>query len=283
MPTPPLPLLHQLLSALRIPVLPPSLGATPPSLLLIILESILSTRLPLPHPIRLCQTTEDELAVTKCILGVLADDILGMDLSVIDPVRVVKGKEQEMSVIIMALVVVARRKGLTIRLPIPEPEDQRDQSMLADQTKWLPESEEDLSIDLPPPLAPDISYPSGLASSPLRPSQTPVDVFGSWRPPTSRSTSFYDDPIDNNASTYDGELNKEMLTSPARQSFSPYDLSISSNEFDPYVTPLQQVEHQDRTNHHEISLSHSSLETTTSNKTVLQHMLEEFGLDLDSR
>ncbi len=160
MPTPPLPLLHQLLDGVHIPIHPASLSATPPSLLLLILEALLDTRLPLPLPVRRCTTQSDELAVVKCILGVLADDVLGLDLSAVDPRRVVNGEEAEMAVIIMALVVMAKRNGLRLTFPLPNERDD-----------WLREIFD--STELPEPILPDVSLSPSLQQS------VEADVFTS--------------------------------------------------------------------------------------------------------
>jgi len=45
-------------------------------------------------------------------MGIMADDELGMDLSAVDPSRVVKGCADDMGVMIMALVVIAKRRGV---------------------------------------------------------------------------------------------------------------------------------------------------------------------------
>jgi hypothetical protein len=161
MPTPALPLLHHLLQNIHIPIHPPTLASISPSLLLLTLESLLSYRLPLPKNIRLCTSKEDEISVMKCILGVLADDLLGMDLTLVDPRRVVEGKEREMEVVIMALVVVAKRKGIDLK---PKEVD------------WLEEEEDE---GLQEPLIPDISFSSiGSGNG---------DVFASSPTPASRS------------------------------------------------------------------------------------------------
>ena len=146
MPTPALPLLHQLLQVLHIPIHPPTLSSVSPSLLLVILESLLQYRLYLPHSIRLCATTEDEISVIKCILGVLADDVLAMDLTLVDPRRVVAGQERELEVMIMAFAVVAKRKGLDLR---PKEEEEKGD--------WSFDQEED-EEGLQEPMIPDISF-----------------------------------------------------------------------------------------------------------------------------
>jgi hypothetical protein len=161
MPTPALPLLHQLLATLHIPIHPPTLSSVSPSLLLLILESLLAYRLPLPKNIRTCATTEDEVAVMKCILGVLADDLLGMDLTLVNPRKVVEGKEREMEVVIMALVVVAKRKGIDVR--------PNDDGGMGD---WSLEQEEEEGLQAP--MIPDISFSSSSGGDVFAQSPTPA-------------------------------------------------------------------------------------------------------------
>jgi len=157
MPTQALPLLHQLLQNLHIPIYPPTLSSISPSLLLLTLESLLAYRLPLVKNIRLCSTKEDEVSVMKCILGVLADDVLGMDLTLVDPRRVVEGEERELEVVIMAFVVVAKRKGIDLK---PREVD------------WMEDSEEE---GLQEPMIPDISFSStGSGSGDVFSSPTPA-------------------------------------------------------------------------------------------------------------
>jgi hypothetical protein len=163
MPTPALPLLHQLLATLHIPIHPPTLSSISPSLLLLILESLLAYRLPLPKNIRACATTEDEVAVMKCILGVLADDLLGMDLTLVNPRKVVEGKEREMEVVIMALVVVAKRKGIDVK-----PKDENDGGM----GDWSLEQEEEEGLQ--EPMIPDISFSSSSVGDVFAQSPTPA-------------------------------------------------------------------------------------------------------------
>lgn len=171
MPTSPLPLLHSLLRALDIPVLPSTLSATSPSLLLVILETLIESRLPLPQSIRRCDTFTDELAVVKCVLGVLANDLLGMDLAVIQPKHVVEGREEELAVLIMALAVVARRKKFTLRLPSPAQEDHSG-------LDWSDSLDQSSTTTLPRPISPDISLTQLHPLSPRR--RVQEDVFGTF-------------------------------------------------------------------------------------------------------
>ncbi|RSH81994.1 uncharacterized protein EHS24_008196 [Apiotrichum porosum] len=153
MPTPPLPVLHALLTALGIPVLPPALNCIPPTLLLLILETLLGHRLALSPHLRNPATHDDELELTKCVLGVLADDVLALDLAVVDPGRVCDGSEVDIAVVVMALAVVARRRGVPLRLPTPidsDDEGEVEKSMLDD--------DEAAGLHLPPltPLMPAV-------------------------------------------------------------------------------------------------------------------------------
>lgn len=153
MPTPPLPLLHQILRVLHIPVFPPTLASISPSLLLIVLETLLGHPIALSKQLRLCETPEAEVCVVKCILGVLADDVLGMDLTLVDPQAVVDGGERELEVVIMAFAVIAKRRGLNLRLPKEEEVDL--------DLDW--EGDECDERGLQDPIEPDVSF-----SSPVR-------------------------------------------------------------------------------------------------------------------
>jgi hypothetical protein len=155
MPTLPLPLLHQLLRILHIPIFPPTLSSVSPSLLLLILESLLGHRLDLPRNLRLCETTNAEISVIKCILGVLADDLLGMDLTLVDPLKVVAGEARELEVVIMAYAVVAKRKGLVLTVPT---EGEGEEEEVFDWSLDL--EEEESSTRLQDPIEPDISFSS---------------------------------------------------------------------------------------------------------------------------
>ncbi|BEJ10633.1 hypothetical protein CspHIS471_0100550 [Cutaneotrichosporon sp. HIS471] len=125
MPTPPLPVLHALLSSLSLPVRYPStLAAVPPTLLLLILEH-LTPRLSLPPSLRSPRDRNAEIELTKILLGSLAVEV-GIDLGAVDPARFVDGSEPDVAALIMALAVVARRQGIQIRLPSEVGEDECD-------------------------------------------------------------------------------------------------------------------------------------------------------------
>jgi hypothetical protein len=99
----------------------------------------------------------------KCILGVLADDLLGMDLTLVNPRKVVEGKEREMEVVIMALVVVAKRKGIDVK-----PKDENDGGM----GDWSLEHEEEEGLQ--EPMIPDISFSSSSGGDVFAQSPTPA-------------------------------------------------------------------------------------------------------------
>ncbi|KAK4689836.1 hypothetical protein P7C73_g274, partial [Tremellales sp. Uapishka_1] len=267
MPTPTLPLLHQLLRALRIPILPPSLATTSPSLLLVVLETLLGSKLPLPHPIGLCNTASDELAAIKCILGVLADDVLGMDLTVVDPAKVVEGSEPEMAVVVMALVVVAKRMGVVVRLPSPEIEHDE---VGMDLSRVLEDTPSPTS--LAPPILPDVSYSSSASSS-------SKDVFATsshFRPSTSMLFDRHE--LDHSAGLHTFE---DETSSISEVPLSP----ISSTGYTTPTIPRTADKPRDHSAvvvRNDSNWSRSSGGTNTGRKTVLQDMEEEFGLGLES-
>jgi hypothetical protein len=257
MPTNSLLLLHQLLCALYIPIIPSTVSSTSPSLLLIVLETLLKYRLPLPSSIRLCATPDDELAVIKCILGVLADDILGMDLTVIDPLRVVQGSEAEIAVMIMAMAVIAKRSGVRLSLPLAESieGDLRDDSGDRPETSW--ELGPTSPSNLPMPMLPDHSFSVEHQSDPPSPLQS--DVFGSG-PPSSRYVA-------------------GAMYGLQRMAKQPAGLHSQYIDFQPFTTIRAT-----RASTYDDDRPASGLTSTSASggaakkRTVLQDMLEEFGL-----
>jgi hypothetical protein len=124
MPTPPLLVLHSILRSLSLNIPLPHLASTSPSLLLLLLESLLGRRLPLDPHLRHPDNGDDEVELAKCVVGVLAAELC-MDLSVVEPERVVAGAEGEVGVVVMALAVLARRRGVELDLdPESEGEDE---------------------------------------------------------------------------------------------------------------------------------------------------------------
>jgi hypothetical protein len=254
MPTPSLPLLHQLLHHLGIPVLPPSLSSTPPSLLLVILEALVDTKLPLPPSTRLCSTQDDEVSAVKCILGVLADDILAMDLTLVDPIRVVQGSELEIAVIVMALAVLAKRQGIELSLPAPSSE--------LDRSSWLTDTEDDdpTLADLPRPISPDCSI------SPRNPEfGARDDVFGGVPDllhTQDRHEAARRDTVDKHA-TLKTQVDVPVVFMPGMGTAS------AAPNFREHSKPLPH------------STSSRSTSSSDHRRTILQDMLEELGLGLD--
>lgn len=92
--------------------------------------------------------------VVKCILGVLTDDLLGIDFSILDPNHIVEGKEVEVSIVIMALSVVARRQGIALVASVDEYDS------LVDGDASMP--------DLAAPLTPDVTASASSLTSSTR-------------------------------------------------------------------------------------------------------------------
>ncbi|KAK0243765.1 hypothetical protein EDD85DRAFT_172630, partial [Armillaria nabsnona] len=117
--------LNELLAALRIPIPIQHPTDLTPSLLLAILESFLSSRLPLSPSIRqaalsksLTRHTEALNARVQCMkifLGVLETDILkndDMDLSGVDLRKLAAGEDAEVTLVAEALCLVGQQAGL---------------------------------------------------------------------------------------------------------------------------------------------------------------------------
>ena len=83
-----------------------------PTLLLAILESTLESRLPLPPNVREAHTPQTKVEAVKIFLGVLANDILGVDLSQVDPRKLARGEWEECVYVGGLLVHVAKKEGL---------------------------------------------------------------------------------------------------------------------------------------------------------------------------
>ncbi|GMK59782.1 hypothetical protein CspeluHIS016_0803880 [Cutaneotrichosporon spelunceum] len=107
----PLAVLHALLDTLSLRVQhPTSLFAVPPTLLLLILEH-LGPRLPLPSALRCPSDRGAEIELTKILLGSLAPEV-GLDLGAIDPARAVDGSEPDIAALVLALALLAHRRGV---------------------------------------------------------------------------------------------------------------------------------------------------------------------------
>ena len=104
--------LNELLTTLDIPISLTSPLDLTPTLLLAILESTLESRLPLPPSVREAHTLQTKVEAVKIFLGVLANDILGVDLSQVDPRKLARGEWEECVYVGGLLVHVAKKEGL---------------------------------------------------------------------------------------------------------------------------------------------------------------------------
>lgn len=97
--------LEHLLHLLSLPssLLPQRVRETPPSLLQLLLERIQGIRL--PH-------LGSEVHTCKLVLGMLALELPDVDLGIVEPLKVVAGDDACLAVAVMALAVLAKRRGL---------------------------------------------------------------------------------------------------------------------------------------------------------------------------
>ncbi|TFY64852.1 hypothetical protein EVG20_g5808 [Dentipellis fragilis] len=106
--------LNALLDNIELPfVLETPLDLTP-FLLLAILESLLEARLPIPQAIRESKSAEAKVDAMKIFLGVLENDVIGIDvgLSDVDPRRLAVGTWDEVVFIGKLLCWLGRKMGL---------------------------------------------------------------------------------------------------------------------------------------------------------------------------
>jgi hypothetical protein len=104
--------LNDLLTSLEIPINLTSPLDLTPTLLLAILESTLESRLPLQPYVREALTPQTKVEAVKIFLGVLANDVLGVDLSQVDPRKLARGEWDECVYVGGLLVHVAKKEGL---------------------------------------------------------------------------------------------------------------------------------------------------------------------------
>ncbi|CAG7851143.1 SubName: Full=Uncharacterized protein {ECO:0000313/EMBL:CCA73741.1} [Serendipita indica DSM 11827] len=104
--------LNLLLDNVEIPLQIDTLYDLTPSLLLMILENCLKSRLPLPDKLRRLQTPESKVEVIKMFLGVLGNDVLQVDLSSMDPRRVSEGEWEELVYVGELLITASKNLGL---------------------------------------------------------------------------------------------------------------------------------------------------------------------------
>lgn len=104
----------------------------------------------------------------KCILGVLANDMLGIDLSIIQPIHVLEGRGEVMEVLVMALVVVAHRRGTPLAA-LDRIDTSKDLLLDVDQNDSLPDPIEPSFSSTYSSVASDIFAPQTGASLQLAP------------------------------------------------------------------------------------------------------------------
>jgi len=108
---------NDLLSDLCIPISIQTPQHLAPTLLIAILESILQQRIPLSLAARECRTHAGRIEAMKVFLGILGDDLLQHDLTMIDPQKLANGELKEtrlISHLLSELYQNARLKEYTI-------------------------------------------------------------------------------------------------------------------------------------------------------------------------
>jgi hypothetical protein len=192
-------------------------------------------------------------------MGVMGDDELGMDLTAVDPVRVVIGAKEEMGVMIMGLVVIAKRRGIRVY-----PESISDMSLGSIGTDMMDELDEGESVGLDEPLQPDITLSSPI--SPDSPALGLHDVFG-------------------DLSRGNNPGSKSRIPQPAQRGgrLSPQAHGEKTTRGHEIVRPeseKERVRTRDTMAFDKVSTWREDSQGTASsgNRTVLQEMMDEFGL-----
>ncbi|KAI5118696.1 hypothetical protein M0805_003352 [Coniferiporia weirii] len=103
--------LNSLLTSLEIPLILESPLDLTPSLILAIFESMLKTRLPISPETRRSATHPARVAAMKIFIGVLEDDVLGVEIGLgeIDPRRLAEGRRDEVVLVAQVLCWLAKR------------------------------------------------------------------------------------------------------------------------------------------------------------------------------
>ncbi|KAF7341114.1 hypothetical protein MVEN_01845600 [Mycena venus] len=109
--------LNQLLLSLNIPITIKSHTELVPSLLIAILESLLSTPLPISEEHRKASSAAAKEHCMKIFLGVMQADILKQDVGIsnVDPRRLARGADEETIFVARLLCWYGRRRGLISR------------------------------------------------------------------------------------------------------------------------------------------------------------------------
>ena len=312
MPTPPLPLFRSLLETLKIPINPPTLSSIPPSLILLTLEKLTNVAIPLPKELKRPKTRQDELALIKVLLGVMGDDILHLDLSMIDPSKIVAGCQKEMEAIIMVLLVIAKRNHISINTSTLS--KQEPYGDLMDDGEYGGGSFEPIQPDVTP------SFDNSISTHSLK----SPDVFTSARSRLTGTGSFGlfnqdqrvekssrwegyeggDGYLDNQGSASKGPTSSQRgytyTSSLRRKSFDPVqedEDGMGAGQVRAENGQRNQRDHRDHrdlmafekvTNWRDRDMMSSSSDARSSSngtgdmkregKTVLQEMMDEFGL-----
>lgn len=293
MPTPPLKILHALLSALSLDLPVPSLSSIPPSLFLLLLETLLERRLDLSPNLRAPISPDDDVELAKCILGVLTPE-LGMDLSLVDPARVAAGSAVEIGVVVMALAVLARRRGVDLELD-PDNYDSGHEESVYDSVYSHSRSlldDDDDDIPVPPliPLSMDMyTTPPriGLYDFGLEAEESGEKEKVSAEPqldttPAHKATDYYH--REDERKQYYQDLDP-LYDRSYDQDYTPDDSQVFTQEDtqdDSHDNGHDSSrEHQDEHSYASYASDRSgrSHSQTRRSRTVLHQLLEEFGLD----
>ncbi|PPQ94795.1 hypothetical protein CVT25_007432 [Psilocybe cyanescens] len=165
--------LNTLLSSLNIPITLISPTDLTPSLLIAILESILSMRIPLVDRSQQAKYSKAaKIQNMKIFLGFLEIDVMKTDvgLSDIDPRRLADGEWEEVSFVAELLCWMGRRNGL-----IQKPKKENNVAIISREERYPSPGQ------LPPPLPP-LSPKSQLDQDAISLFQTGSTVTGSTRP-----------------------------------------------------------------------------------------------------
>ena len=193
--------LNALLKSLQLPILLQSPTDLTPSLLIGVLESLLSSRIPLEFsPSR--SRSKTNIQSMKVFLGVLESDIVKMDvgLSTIDPRRLANGEWEEVVFVGEVLCWVGMQLGL-----ISESHDDDDD----DQLQYVVENHGDMAVDRP--YSPSTSSAMSVATK----KTTSFSNFSLHRHTESNtSMSFSDTPLDSSTPVQAPRKLPSLVASP---------------------------------------------------------------------
>ncbi|KAL5482677.1 hypothetical protein ACEPAI_9271 [Sanghuangporus weigelae] len=103
--------LNSLLASLELPLVLQCPLELTPSDILVILESMLRMKLPISSETRKCKTHAARVEAMKIFIGVLEDDVLGVDVGLgdIDPRRLAEGRRKELLRVVETLCWLGKR------------------------------------------------------------------------------------------------------------------------------------------------------------------------------